>query len=218
MALIDGFHIELGIMVARKWKLSPLLHGVIEFHHRPHLAPANRPAIELVAASDGILALLESHSSITASDLAAIPQLGDPSEVEYIAEMLPQIPPLVVSLLDISPQRPTRDASSKVSKPVTTLHGAVKPRLLPGTWLRNGVVIPVQVLAISPDGFLLEADERPKDNFLMRFKLELPDGVVDLCGNSTRSSVQGKKFWIEVRVFGVGGKVKEAWSRLYTAS
>ena len=59
MALVDRFHVELGTLTARQWKLAELHAVVIASHHLPSGPGEFRSMLDLVRASDAVVALVE---------------------------------------------------------------------------------------------------------------------------------------------------------------
>jgi hypothetical protein len=168
----------------------------------------------VTAASDAVVDLLEDQPWITGADLARVPGLR-PDELSALAQMIPQVPPLVANLLEAEPETPSA-TPSKVFRPLSSLRGAIKPMQFPGTWLRPGGSTPVTVMGIAADGLVIELGERPKENYLMKLRLEAPEGALELCGNAVLSTPRGPQHRTEVRVFALGGKVKETFSRMYS--
>jgi HD-like signal output (HDOD) protein len=211
--LIDGFHLQLGAMVATAWKLSPVLSAVMTSHHDPHGADGHRATIDIVATSDRLVALLEAKPFISPADVALVPGVRA-EEAELLAHVISDVPVLVANLLDAAPET-AAGIYSKVSKPMTLL-GAVKPTQLPGTWLRQGGTIPVSVVAMAADGLVVQLGERPKENYLMKLRVDTPAGPLEVCGNAVLSTSEANEHRAEVRLFAVGGKAQDAWNELYS--
>ncbi|HTP29836.1 MAG TPA: HDOD domain-containing protein [Anaeromyxobacteraceae bacterium] len=94
--VIDRYHVELGLVLAARWELPPLVADVISLHHGPDAQSAGLPLVQLVTTIDEVVALLNARSGLTAEDLGAISGLA-PAECAALASVLEQLPSFIAS-------------------------------------------------------------------------------------------------------------------------
>jgi hypothetical protein len=96
-ALVDRYHVELGVVMAARWDLPQVLADVISLHHAASAAAAADPGlVELVAAVDEVTAMLGDRTHLAPEDLGALASLrGDEGQV--VSQALLQLPSFVAS-------------------------------------------------------------------------------------------------------------------------
>jgi len=102
-AIVDRYHVELGLAMAVHWGLPPLISDVISLHHSVDLAGAEDPAlVEVVAACDEVVALAEDRPGVSPADLGVV-SLLTARECDLLAASLETLPPLIAAL-EATPQ------------------------------------------------------------------------------------------------------------------
>ncbi|HVO19731.1 MAG TPA: HDOD domain-containing protein [Anaeromyxobacter sp.] len=95
--VMDSYHVELGVVMAARWDLPPVIADAISLHHSADMDAAAEPQIvKAVAAVDQVVALLGARPRLEASDLAAIEALT-PTERELLAKAVQAVPGFVAS-------------------------------------------------------------------------------------------------------------------------
>jgi HD-like signal output (HDOD) protein len=110
-ALVDKLHVELGVVLAARWNLPAVLSDVITLHHEadPTQSP-HEAMIEVVQASDQVVALFAQKPHLSGEDLALASKLRQ-SERAKLAASLPDVPTVIAAF----EQEPTgRPMASKV--------------------------------------------------------------------------------------------------------
>ncbi|HKE15149.1 MAG TPA: HDOD domain-containing protein [Kofleriaceae bacterium] len=94
--VVEAYHVEIGMVMAEKWSLPATVADVIREHHYVPARPG-RDHVDLVRATDQVVALMESSLVVERGDLDAMGSFtGD--ERDYLAELLPALPGLVEGL------------------------------------------------------------------------------------------------------------------------
>ena len=89
--LIDAHHVELAIALARRWSFAEPLREVIAAHHGDGTA-REAGLLEVVIASDRVVALLGQGPAVMAADLASKAGLNGLDEVNAVRHLAVQIP------------------------------------------------------------------------------------------------------------------------------
>jgi HD-like signal output (HDOD) protein len=218
MAIIDPFHVPLGMLVCEQWKLSPLLREVIGAHHDPQSARTHRALVDLIGAADAVVGLLETRPGVSVDDLVDLRIGATRDELQALVQVLPQVRSLVAYLIDLDPGQPV-SVTSKVAPPATALKGPLRAVELAARWLRPGGNTPIKVIALSPDGLVVLLAERPRENFLMRIAVTAPGGrSIELFGNAVLSTRKDREHRTEIQLFGLDRQEQTDWDRLYAGA
>jgi HD-like signal output (HDOD) protein len=213
---VDRIHVEAGVTLAHRWNLSTLVRAAMALHHRPEDAGVHRKMVEVVAASDGIVAGIETQAHITSRDMAPVPTLR-PDEIVVLTELVPQLAAAVAELDAVNAIEIARTpVRSQVQKPRTALEGDAKlfrfdlsmPRASGPVLFRGGYV--------SPEGLGFSGTTRLAENSIIRLSIE-PEGMKPL-GVFARVLLcvtEGDAHRIEAQLFGLDRPTLAAWNSLY---
>ncbi len=108
-ALVEQFHLELGLVLAAQWQLPELFERVIAEHHE--MRGDAGALVQRVKAADTIVGLMQAQVHLTAAELQLHVGLST-TEAEWVGSRLPQIPDFVMAL---APPPVGADAASKVA-------------------------------------------------------------------------------------------------------
>lgn len=213
--IIDHFHVELGLVVAARWKLSDLLQAVISAHHKPELSGVHRPMVDVVMAADSVVAVLQGRPDVTIVDLTSLPLLSK-AEATLILAAIPQIGPFVASLDEATPPPPGPDVKSQVAKPPTSLREPVRDSVdLSVALLRQGKETPGKCRAVSFQGIAFNLAEKVAENYLAKLRIKPPGSQpFDVHAQVLRCSTAGTGFDVETKLFALDGPAKDAWRKL----
>jgi putative nucleotidyltransferase with HDIG domain len=96
-ALMDRYHVELGVVMAARWDLPPVIADVISLHHSDEVTAASEPQIvKIVITVDQVIALLATHTRLGADELAEVEALS-PHEREVLARAVEALPTFIAS-------------------------------------------------------------------------------------------------------------------------
>ena len=212
-AMLDRLHVPVGLTMAERWRLPPLVGEVIASHHAGGAARrcADPRLLEVVRVSDAVVALALAATSLAPSDLASVPGLASSGERAAIARVVEGVPEFVAAF-----ETPASDAfvgSPRVALPETTLAGERRPS-------RFGVSIAVArrprlftAVEVHPDGLALEGEEPLPERRLLEAKLYAAEPftawvLTRLCRRA------GAGFRVEVQPFAMSAEQRELWARL----
>ncbi|GAO03847.1 HDOD domain-containing protein [Anaeromyxobacter sp. PSR-1] len=96
-AIAERYHVELGVVMAARWELPPVLADVIAQHHAERIGAAADPRyVETVAAVDEAVRLLGDRTAVSADDLAEAELLDGP-ERPLVARTIEALPGFVAA-------------------------------------------------------------------------------------------------------------------------
>ncbi|HTT70316.1 MAG TPA: HDOD domain-containing protein [Anaeromyxobacteraceae bacterium] len=102
MGLVERFHVELGLVLATRWKLPALVSDVISLHHGESSAAELPAMVDVVAVTDEVVALLADESWLSPEALGAISGLAA-AECELVARVLDRLPGFIASFEGAAP-------------------------------------------------------------------------------------------------------------------
>jgi HD-like signal output (HDOD) protein len=224
--LIERLHVELGFLLATRWKLPAIVIEAITMMHQPTRGESPFAAmLEVIAASDDVVALLGQRAGVTERELAAISMLRS-DERPYLAQLLPSIPSFIVSFEQEPSQ--ARPLPSKVAPPTTTLpegFRAIDARIDQLKPKKQG---PYTMIGLASTGWLMTGAEPIADNSLIEVCIDArgraapPDGPpqpvtmwarATLCAKN-ESSTQGD-YRIECKAFALNGPSLAIYNELF---
>jgi HD-like signal output (HDOD) protein len=221
--VVERFHIELGMVMAAKWNLPPVIVEAISAHHQP--APGT--IVELVALSDRIVDYLEQVTHVAPAALDRIPQLGDRDERAFIAELLPRLPSIVAAFTDLPvffpPATPTprpTPVPSLVERRASTLRAPLHPLAARVVCQRVGAPLELEELAIAKNGLAARATEALPVNRLVNLALEVEGAPEPLSIWAKVSACQpdGDRHRLELQPFALRGELQAQWDALFLAA
>jgi HD-like signal output (HDOD) protein len=96
-AIADRYHVELGMVIAARWKLPTVLADVLAMHHEESTAGASDPALlDLVQAVDELTVLLGRHPHVGLEELGDLTLLKG-GEIDRVQRAIHQLGPFVAS-------------------------------------------------------------------------------------------------------------------------
>jgi HD-like signal output (HDOD) protein len=214
-ASVDRFHVELGLVTAVRWNLSPLIAAVISSHHRPELGGIYRAMVDVVTVSDSVIALLENKPRVTSADLVAVPAVT-PDEMTLIINLIPQLPSFVATMDEVSARVETA-APSQVTKPPTLLEGTSKRAAFDVSLIRSSGNVPCTGTYMTPIGLAFEGPTKIRENNLVRLKIEGAGLSLEIWANVLLCQGEGNGFRIEAKAFGLDRATQTSWDRFYAS-
>jgi hypothetical protein len=213
---VDRVHVEVGVALAQRWNLSSLIRGAMALHHKPEDAGVHRKMVEVVHASDRIVATVDGHAHLTSRDMAPVPTLR-PDEIVVLAELVPKVAAAVADLDSVNVVEIARNpARSQVQKPRSALEGEAKlfrfdvlmPRPTGPVSFRGGY--------IAPEGMGFAGSTRLAENSIVRLSIEAEDvKPLPVFARVLLCVPEGESNRIEAQLFGVDRPTLAAWNALY---
>jgi len=95
--IMDKYHVELGVVMAARWDLPPVLADVISLHHSESVTAAAQPElVRTVALVDRVVELLHERTSLSVDELQSVDWLT-PNDKYVVARTVEMLPAFVAS-------------------------------------------------------------------------------------------------------------------------
>jgi HD-like signal output (HDOD) protein len=209
--IVMRVHVELGALMATRWKLPCILADVIAFHHEASYTHSpHAKMIEVVVASDAVIELLCAHPAVSPDELARAGHLT-PDERDAVARALPDLPALIASF-----ERPPSPSPppTKVLPP---------PPSLPEGFRKLEIAVEVtkpqgrsgyKTKGIASRGFLMTGDKALPQSSLVEVRLAAREPF-SLWATVASSTPGDGAFTIECNCFALNGPTLSRWNDLY---
>jgi putative nucleotidyltransferase with HDIG domain len=211
-AVVDRFHVELGLVLAAKWSLPQLVSDVISLHHAEDLAGAGEPRlVELIATTDRLVELLRARSGLGREDLAAVGSLA-PEECDLVGRVLDRLPGFVASFEGSQPA-PAPSA--------TLLEGQAHDHYLTGpTPVDFAVTATVgrdkrayRAMAIATSNIMMKGPTPIAENVLIQLELATTPPL-SCWATSKLSWPEGDGHVVLLQPFALNGPALKSWQEL----
>jgi HD-like signal output (HDOD) protein len=196
--IVREVHVDVGALVAARWKLPPPIANVIAHHHQPE---GHGELAQLVAIVDRIIAILDRAPT---TGIAALVEIGSLSSAEryQIGALIPQLADAMERFETSAKQTPSAiepvvpfEDAWQVAFDVTTKKHQTCHAIAMGP---NHLALRMAV-ALSP-GWLTD--------------IQIGPDAVDVLVNVVTCTPRDGMFIVEVKPFGLGGAGKQAWFAL----
>jgi HD-like signal output (HDOD) protein len=215
-ACVDRFHVELGLVIAARWNLPPLIFGVISAHHSPESNREHRSMIDLVNSCDALAAHLDTDPSPSAETLSTLGALraGEP---DYMMTVIPKIATAVASLDETTPGKDTGlfRVGSRVLAPQSVLAGPTKQVTLPMQILRSTGNITYETTYLAKDGLGFTGSTKLRENSMVRVRVDLPRGPIEVWSVIALCTSEGNSQRMEAKLFAAEPQILAAWLGYY---
>lgn len=210
--IVEALHLELGTVIAARWNLPELLATVIEHHHAPEQAGIYAPVAELVAFCDNVVALSEDCPYLLEHELAAVPGVEGPDEIEALMRFIPAIPVYISALDDVAAASGT-PVRSRVRKREDLLGGPSATLDLPVAWTRSNGETPYRALYATPKGIAIEGRAPMFEGNIVRLRIDA-GAPVEVSGRVVRCASERGVHRIEIRLFALPGRSHAWWDEI----
>jgi HD-like signal output (HDOD) protein len=215
-ALVERHHVAAGASVAQRWDLPALLQEVIRLHHVPAGAGCSEPAlIDLVQASDQVVALLSLRPQVEAADLAETPGVA-PDERELVVQVIEKIPSFAASFE--APAPPASASTSAVAPPLTTLAPGQRTATFGVQTVLDKRARSYVAVAVAVNGIVLLGAEPLPERQLVELALQCQPRPFRVWATVQSCRTEGSQQRVEAQLFGVGGEARALWGQLYASA
>ncbi len=197
---VERFHVELGMVLAARWKLPPSIETIISDHHARDAEPGEE-VLRRVQASDTIVQMLEVEPTVTAERLGSVAMLST-AECRALAEAIPRMPEWMEAF----------------STEMPTDHAAVSVPLVPTTFTRpvelmaaGPVPVKGELLSGGPSELTVRTSAPGRANWLVQVKVEDLSFWANV--RSTSPSAGGGHEWL-MKPFALSPDVAAKWSQI----
>jgi HD-like signal output (HDOD) protein len=216
LTFIEKFNVELGLVTARKWKLSEMIMAVISGSREKLPATGQWKAmVDVVRAADQVVQLIAADPVVNADRLQAL-QLVSPSEVVLLLGAIAAVGTFVASMDDAVPTAAGAAAPSQVAFPLKAAEAGGETNF-PVSVLRAAGELPGRCQRIRRAGLVFVTKEKQAPKYLIKLKLR-PDSCpafeVHVSVEGCQPDAEG--FAIDGRLFALAGTAKDQWMALLT--
>jgi len=202
-AIIDKFHIEVGAMIAERWKLPEPIVEVITHHHRAEAG--KRPLVDLVAMVDHVIAILDRSPGTGIAALIECPGLESTERIQ-VGLLVPQIAHTMLDFESLMPAARPADPPSKVITPGPTADDG---------WPIDCAVMMKQGEAradrIWSDTFRFLSPRELQPAWLAQLTLHCEPTPIEMFATVKTCEAAGAAFRVVAAPFALDGKDKQAW-------
>ncbi|HYD53893.1 MAG TPA: HDOD domain-containing protein [Gemmatimonadaceae bacterium] len=211
LSVMDRYHVELGMVMAARWDLPPVIADAISLHHAPEVTAASEPMIvKTVATVDRVLALLAMHTRLGAEELATVPELGM-HEREVMVRTIESLPGFIAAFENSDVWK--GDARSGLVAAPPPPPAGPKPKAYPVVLKLGEREHSFQLLGIGATHCMIAGTSAVPENLLMEFKVA--------CDPPLKGYASVKLAWPEqggwtllVQPFGLTEGAQSRWKQL----
>lgn len=211
--VVERYHVELGLVLAERWKLPQVVADVISLHHNLEgAAGAKSPAlVDLVATTDEVTARLEEQSWVTAEDLGAISSLKAP-ECELLVRVLDRLPGFIASF-EGGGAATTGDVSAVEAKTPEHFMTGPTPVDFPVTVVLNRESRRYRATRIATNHLAANGPSPLPENVLIELKID--GGQAFTCWATAKLSwAESGGYTVLFQPFALNGQAAERWKAL----
>ena len=209
--VLERHHVQVGLALAERWNLPPLVREVIASHHGDAKPPRDRRVIEVIQISDEIVSMAMSRTGVAPTDLGLVKGLASAAEREAVARVLEEIPEFVAAFE--TPAGAAFVGSARIATPETALAGDGRP-------VNIGVSVSVAhrprlytASLVKRDGLVMKGQEPLPENRLLQAKVYAEEPLaIWVLTRLCRRTPEG--YAIELQPFGLSGPARTWWSAL----
>jgi HD-like signal output (HDOD) protein len=220
LAIVEARHRQLGILVARRWNLPPVIRAALLDSAVDGDDSAPRGLTELCQLADRIIGEVEARFGIGTSDLQGLPGFLDAEEIEFAAELVPRLPSAIHALLEAPPppaQRALAGAKAPapiIEKPPSTLRDDIRQIELSVAQITAKRRVDYRAIQASEDGLVLVGAAPMQTNNIVRLEFA-HSGEVFCPWVRVRSCEPGRSgYRIEVLPFALGREARQRWDQV----
>jgi HD-like signal output (HDOD) protein len=216
LVFVEKFNVEVGLITARKWKLSEMIMAVIGgCHDKMPAAGPWKAMIDIVRAADQVVQLIAADPVVTADRLQAL-QLVSPSEVVLLLGAIAAIGPFVASMDEAVPSAAGAAAPSQVAFPLKAAEAGGETNF-PVAIMRAAGELEGRCQRIRRAGLVFVTKEKQAPKYLIKLKLKPGTGApfeVHVSVEGCQPDADG--FAVDGRLFALAGSAKDQWMALLT--
>jgi putative nucleotidyltransferase with HDIG domain len=212
-ALVDRYHVELGVVMAARWGLPAVTADVISLHHADDIGGAADPGlVELVAAIDEVTAMLGERTHVLPVDLGAAALLRG-GEAEAVAAAIESLASFVASFEAGEPFQGA-GAHELVARPVQPrAEPAVQPPPWPVTLAVGGRSAEYRILGVASTHFMVNGAAPLPENLLLEMVVGCRPPLSGFASVKLAWPDQGG-FTMLVQPYALSGVALERWKQL----
>jgi putative nucleotidyltransferase with HDIG domain len=217
-ALVEGYHVELGVVMAARWGLPPVMSDVISLHHADDITAAADPQmVELVAAVDEVIMMLGERTHILPVDLGSAAHLRA-GEAELVASAVAALPAFVASFEGSEPARSSagHELVAIPEEPRRRPTGGPPPSW-PVTLSVNGRASTYRILGVASTHFMVNGAAPLPENLLLELEVGCQPPLAGFASVKLAWPDQGG-FTMLVQPYALSGAALDRWKQIVATS
>jgi putative nucleotidyltransferase with HDIG domain len=209
--VVERYHVELGLVLAAQWDLPDIVSDVVSRHHADDPAGAAEPRlVEVVAATDEVVALLTDRTWLTPEDLGAISSITAP-ECAVVSRVLDRLPAFIASFEGEGSQPPPSPVPSLVeAESADRFLTGLTPADFPVTVGMGRETGRYQATGISSANLMVKGPKPLPENVLLELRLGSPTPL-SCWGTAKLSWPEGDAFMVLLQPFALNGPSQVIW-------
>jgi putative nucleotidyltransferase with HDIG domain len=212
--LTERYHVELGVVMAARWELPPVIADAISLHHSESAAAAADPGIvQVVAVVDRVIDLLHERTSLTTEDLAAQAWLPE-SERATVARTVEALPEFVASFESAEAWKGTGASTLVAAPPPARLDGP-RPPPFPVVLKLGQREYSYQLIGVGATHCMVTGKSPIPENLLLEMKVACEPPLRGFASVKLEWPAAGG-FTLLVQPYGLSGAAQLRWKELLT--
>lgn len=216
--IVERYHVELGVVIAARWKLPELLADAISQHHDEQITAADPRYVQLVATVDRVLQVAERRARVGAEDLT---DLGlDDAERELAARTIEMLPEYVASFEAgnaATTIAAAANAPTLVEKPAPMAWKGPPPPPFPVVLRLGGKDYSYKLLGLGGSHCMVTGPNMLPENLLLELKLACDPPIKGFASVKIAWPEKAGGFTLLVQPFGLQGPAAARWKELAAA-
>ena len=210
--VVDRLHVPVGLAMAARWQLGPLVTEVIGGHHLGPAARCEDPGLlDVVRVSDQVVFLLSTLPGLSSDDLQAVPSLGKFVEREVVARVLRKVPEFIEAFeLPVT----ANGIASPVGQPATTLASGERPVRFGVTVTHGRRTRQYTAVSIAANGIAATGLEPLPENRLQEATLHAPGGPLRIWALTRLARPDRSGYHVELHPYALSGVERGLWDQL----
>jgi putative nucleotidyltransferase with HDIG domain len=217
-AIVDRYHVELGVVMAARWDLPPVMADVISLHHADATtAAADRKLVDLVVAVDEVAAMLGERTHLAPEDLGAAAFLQG-AEGEVVSRALAALPSFVASFESADAWRSAAAPTLVAAGPAPRKKdGAPSPPPWPVILSVGGKPAPYRLLGVASTHFMVNGAAPVPENMLLEMKVQCDPPLTGYASVKLAWPDQGG-FTMLVQPYALSGTALDRWKAIVASA
>ncbi len=216
--MVDRYHVELGVVMAARWDLPPVMADVISLHHADATtAAADRKLVDLVVAVDEVIMMLGDRTHLSPEDLGAAAFLQG-SEGDVVSRALTALPSFVASF---ETAEAWRGAGAKTlvaaPPPPKRKENGPTPPPWPVVLSVGGKPSAYKILGVASTHFMVNCAHPVPENLLLEMKVQCEPPLTGFASVKLAWPDQGG-FTMLVQPYALSGSALERWKEIVASA
>jgi putative nucleotidyltransferase with HDIG domain len=215
--IVDRYHVELGVVMAARWDLPPVMADVISLHHaEATAAAADRKMVDLVVAVDEVIMMLGDRTHLEPEDLGAAAFLQG-SEGDVVSRALTALPSFVASFETAEAWRGAGARSLVAAPPPQRREGTPVPPPWPVVLTVGGKPAAYKILGVASTHFMVNGAAPVPENLLLEMKVQCDPPLAGFASVKLAWPDQGG-FTMLVQPYALSGLALERWKEIVASA